>query len=123
MSVKRVMSDQIDAHGGARLGPWQRAEPNLAVALPSPVDHLMLSLPGHLGERAIHGRYAIASPLTNRTLWDALFAHRRLCDDLGIIINRKEDARCKADARLRVPEESFHMARAERLSFARAVPP
>lgn len=67
------------------------SEPNqiLAVALPSPVDHLMLSLPGILASgRYMDDSYCIA--LEKQTLWDALSRIESLCDDLGIIINRKK---------------------------------
>lgn len=67
------------------------SEPNqiLAVALPSPVDHLMLSLPGILASgRYMDDSYCIA--LDKQTLWDALSRIEALCDDLGIIINRKK---------------------------------
>lgn len=87
--VKRVMSDQIDAHGARGLGLGSEPNQILAVALPSPVDHLMLSLPGILASgRYMDDSYCIA--LDKQTLWDALSRIEALCDDLGIIINRKK---------------------------------
>ena len=87
--VKRVMADQIDAHGARGLGLGSEPNQILAVALPSPVDHLMLSLPGILASgRYMDDSYCIA--LDKQTLWDALSRIESLCDDLGIIINRKK---------------------------------
>lgn len=87
--VKRVMGDQIDAHGARGLGLGSEPNQILAVALPSPIDHLMLSLPGILASgRYTDDSYCIA--LDKQTLWDALSRIEALCDDLGIIINRKK---------------------------------
>lgn len=87
--VKRVMNDQIDAHGSRGLGLGSEPNQILAVALLSPVDHLMLSLPGILASgRYMDDSYCIA--LEKQTLWDALSRIESLCDDLGIIINRKK---------------------------------
>lgn len=87
--VKRVMGDQIDAHGARGLGLGSKPNQILAVALPSPIDHLMLSLPGILASgRYMDDSYCIA--LDKQTLWDALSRIEALCDDLGIIINRKK---------------------------------
>lgn len=83
------MSDQIDAHGARGLGLGSEPNQILAVALPSPVDHLMLSLPGILASgRYMDDSYCIA--IDKQTLWDALSRIEALCDDLGIIINRKK---------------------------------
>lgn len=87
--VKRVMNDQIDAHGSRGLGLGSEPNQILAVALPSPIDHLMLSLPGILASgRYMDDSYCIA--LDKQTLWDALSRIEALCGDLGIIINRKK---------------------------------
>lgn len=87
--VKRIMSDQIDAHGARGLGLGSEPNQILAVALPSPIDHLMLSLPGILASgRYMDDSYCIA--LDKQTLWDALSRIEELCDSLGIIINRKK---------------------------------
>lgn len=87
--VKRIMSDQIDAHGARGLGLGSEPNQILAAALPSPIDHLMLSLPGILASgRYMDDSYCIA--LDKQTLWDALSRIEELCDSLGIIINRKK---------------------------------
>ena len=59
--VKAVEFDQIDAHGTRGLGLGSEPNQILAVALPSPIDHLMLSLPGILASgRYMDDSYCIA---------------------------------------------------------------
>ncbi|MDN0064880.1 RNA-directed DNA polymerase [Collinsella ihumii] len=87
--IKKIMSDQIDAHGARGLGLGSEPNQILAVALPSPIDHLMLSLPGIIASgRYMDDSYCIA--LDKQTLWGALSRIEAICADLGIIINRKK---------------------------------
>ena len=88
-ACKRIIDRSIDAHGARGLGLGSEPNQILAVALPSPIDHLMLSLPGILASgRYMDDSYCIA--LDKQTLWDALSRIEELCDSLGIIINRKK---------------------------------
>ncbi|EEA89606.1 hypothetical protein COLSTE_02147 [Collinsella stercoris DSM 13279] len=87
--VKAVVFDQIDAHGTRGLGLGSEPNQVLAVALPSPIDHLMLSTPGILASgRYMDDSYCIA--LEKSVLYDALKRIESLCDELGIVINRKK---------------------------------
>lgn len=87
--VKEVVFDQIDAHGARGLGLGSEPNQVLAVALPSPIDHLMLSTPGILASgRYMDDSYCIA--LEKSVLHDALKRIESLCDELGIVINRKK---------------------------------
>lgn len=87
--VKSVVFDQIDAHGTRGLGLGSEPNQVLAVALPSPIDHLMLSTPGILASgRYMDDSYCIA--LEKNVLHDALERIESLCDELGIVINRKK---------------------------------
>lgn len=88
-SVKRLVYDQIDSHGARGLGLGSEPNQILAVAFPSPIDHLMLSHEGILASgRYMDDSYCIA--LDKETLWDALHDVERECDTLGITINRKK---------------------------------
>lgn len=96
--VRRTLTDpaavefmrlQIEANG--RIGLGLGSEPNqaLAVAIPSPLDHL--------GERwhgiEASGRYMDDSyfmALDKETLWRFLDAARALCSSLGITINERK---------------------------------
>lgn len=96
--VRRTLTDpaavefmrlQIEANG--RIGLGLGSEPNqaLAVAIPSPLDHL--------GERwcgiEASGRYMDDSyfiALDKETLWQFLDAARALCASLGITINERK---------------------------------
>ena len=96
--VRRTLTDpaavefmrlQIEANG--RIGLGLGSEPNqaLAVAIPSPLDHL--------GERwcgiEASGRYMDDSyfiALDKETLWRFLDAARSLCSSLGITINERK---------------------------------
>jgi hypothetical protein len=96
--VRRTLTDpaavefmrlQIEANG--RIGLGLGSEPNqaLAVAIPSPLDHL--------GERwrgiEASGRYMDDSyfiTLDKETLWRLLDAARALCSSLGITINERK---------------------------------
>lgn len=87
--VKAVVFDQIDAHGTRGLGLGSEPNQVLAVALPSPIDHLMLSTPGILASgRYMDDSYCIA--LEKTVLHNALKRIESLCDELGIVINRKK---------------------------------
>lgn len=96
--VRRTLTDpaavefmrlQIEANG--RIGLGLGSEPNqaLAVAIPSPLDHL--------GERwrgiEASGRYMDESyfiALDKETLWRFLDAARALCSSLGITVNERK---------------------------------
>ena len=87
--VKAVVFDQIDAHGTRGLGLGSEPNQVLAVALSSPIDHLMLSTPGILASgRYMDDSYCIA--LEKTVLHNALKRIESLCDGLGIVINRKK---------------------------------
>lgn len=87
--VKRIVYDQIDAHGSRGLGLGSEPNQILAVALPSSIDHLMLRIPGVLASgRYMDDSYCIA--IDKNTLWYALELIEGECDKLGIIINRKK---------------------------------
>ena len=87
--VKAVVFDQIDAHGTRGLGLGSEPNQVLAVALPSPIDYLMLSTPGILASgRYMDDSYCIA--LEKTVLHNALKRIESLCDELGIVINRKK---------------------------------
>lgn len=87
--VKRIVYEQIDAHGERGLGLGSEPNQILAVALPSPIDHLMLRIPGIIASgRYMDDSYCIA--LDKETLWNALDIIEAECDRLGIVINRRK---------------------------------
>lgn len=96
--VRRTLTDpaavefmrlQIEANG--RIGLGLGSEPNqaLAVAIPSPLDHLGERWPGiEASGRYMDDSYFIA--LDKETLWRFLDAARALCSSLGITINERK---------------------------------
>ena len=87
--LKALIYNQIDAHGARGLGLGSEPNQVLAVALPSPIDHMALRLSGILASgRYMDDSYYIA--MTKQELWDALRAIEAECDHLGIIINRRK---------------------------------
>lgn len=96
--VKRTLTDpaavefmrlQIEANG--RIGFGLGSEPNqaLAVAIPSPLDHLGERWRGiEASGRYMDDSYFIA--LDKETLWRFLDAARALCSSLGITINERK---------------------------------
>lgn len=96
--VKRTLTDpaavefmrlQIEANG--RIGLGLGSEPNqaLAVAIPSPLDHLGERWRGiEASGRYMDDSYFIA--LDKETLWRFLDAARALCSSLGITINERK---------------------------------
>ena len=96
--VRRTLTDpaavefmrlQIEANG--RIGLGLGSEPNqaLAVAIPSPLDHLGERWRGiEASGRYMDDSYFIA--LDKETLWRFLDAARTLCSSLGITINERK---------------------------------
>lgn len=96
--VRRTLTDpaavefmrlQIEANG--RIGLGLGSEPNqaLAVAMPSPLDHLGERWRGiEASGRYMDDSYFIA--LDKETLWRFLDAARALCSSLGITINERK---------------------------------
>lgn len=96
--VRRTLTDpaavefmrlQIEANG--RIGLGLGSEPNqaLAVAIPSPLDHLGERWHGiEASGRYMDDSYFIA--LDKETLWRFLDAARALCSSLGITINERK---------------------------------
>lgn len=96
--VRRTLTDpaavefmrlQIEANG--RIGLGLGSEPNqaLAVAIPSPLDHLGKRWRGiEASGRYMDDSYFIA--LDKETLWRFLDAARALCSSLGITINERK---------------------------------
>lgn len=96
--VRRTLTDpaavefmrlQIEANG--RIGLGLGSEPNqaLAVAIPSPLDHLGERWRGiEASGRYMDDSYFIA--LDKETLWRFLDAARALCSSLGITINERK---------------------------------
>lgn len=96
--VRRTLADpaavefmrlQIEANG--RIGLGLGSEPNqaLAVAIPSPLDHLGERWHGiEASGRYMDDSYFIA--LDKETLWRFLDAARALCSSLGITINERK---------------------------------
>ena len=102
------MNDQDNAHGARGIGLGSEPNQILAVWPPSPIDHLMLSLPGILASgRYMDDSYCIA--LDKQKLWDAFRRIEALSTIWERNINRKEDARSEAVARLD-SRRGFHMA-------------
>lgn len=87
--VRDLVNLQIDACGDVGLGLGSEPNQILAVAVPSPIDHLLERLPGiEASGRYMDDTYAIS--LDKQTLWDALSDVRRECDRLGITINERK---------------------------------
>lgn len=88
-SAIRFMLLQIEANGGIGLGLGSEPNQALAVAIPSPLDHLGESWRGiEASGRYMDDSYFIA--MDKATLWAFLAVAERLCASLGITINRKK---------------------------------
>lgn len=84
-----VMFDQIDAQGARGLGLGSEPNQILAVALPSPIDHMVESMPGiEASGRYMDDSYLIAQD--KAVLWQALADIEAECGRLGIVINRRK---------------------------------
>lgn len=96
--VRRTLTDpaavefmrlQIEANGMIGLGLGSEPNQALAVAIPSPLDHLGERWPGiEASGRYMDDSYFIA--LDKETLWRFLDAARALCSSLGITINERK---------------------------------
>ncbi|OUO61492.1 hypothetical protein B5F74_05040 [Collinsella sp. An271] len=87
--AKRLIYDQIDASGEIGLGLGSEPNQILAAALPSPIDHLGLRMPGILASgRYMDDSYYIA--LDKDTLWCLLALIEIECARLGIVINPRK---------------------------------
>lgn len=96
--VKRTLTDpaavefmrlQIEANGSIGLGLGSEPNQALAVAIPSPLDHLGERWRGiEASGRYMDDSYFIA--LDKETLWQFLDAARALCASLGITINERK---------------------------------
>lgn len=87
--IKALMFDQIDAFGERGLGLGSEPNQILAVALPSPIDHMLLRTPCVLASgRYMDDLYCIA--LEKSDLRGVLADIRRECDRLGIVVNEKK---------------------------------
>lgn len=87
--IKTLMYAQIDSHGTRGLGLGSEPNQILAVALPSPIDHLLLRTPCVLASgRYMDDLYCIA--LEKDALRGVLADIRRECEALGIVINEKK---------------------------------
>lgn len=88
-SAIRFMHLQIEANGHIGLGLGSEPNQALAVALPSPLDHLGEAWRGiEASGRYMDDSYFIASD--KETLWAFLDAAERVCASLGIAINRRK---------------------------------
>jgi len=80
---------QIDACGDVGLGLGSEPNQILAVALPSPIDHMLERLPWvEASGRYMDDTYCIAQ--TKAGLWRTLELVRIECDKLGIVINERK---------------------------------
>lgn len=96
--VRRTLTDpaavefmrlQIEANGGIGLGLGSEPNQALAVAIPSPLDHLGERWRGiEASGRYMDDSYFIAPD--KETLWRFLDAARALCSSLGITINERK---------------------------------
>lgn len=87
--VKALVYDQIDSHGSRGLGLGSEPNQVLAVALPSPIDHMLLRTPCVLASgRYMDDLYCIA--LHKSDLHAVMADIRRECEKLGIIVNEKK---------------------------------
>lgn len=87
--AKRLIYDQIDSSGEVGLGLGSEPNQILAAALPSPIDHLGLRMPGILASgRYMDDSYYIA--LDKDTLWCLLALIEIECARLGIVINPRK---------------------------------
>lgn len=87
--IKALMYAQVDSHGIRGLGLGSEPNQILAVALPSPVDHMLLRTPCVLASgRYMDDLYCIA--LDKADLRGVLADIRRECAKLGIVVNEKK---------------------------------
>ena len=87
--IKALMYAQVDSHGTRGLGLGSEPNQILAVALPSPVDHMLLRTPCVLASgRYMDDLYCIA--LDKADLRGVLADIRRECAKLGIVVNEKK---------------------------------
>lgn len=87
--VKELVYAQIDSHGSRGLGLGSEPNQVLAVALPSPIDHMLLRTPCVLASgRYMDDLYCIA--LHKSDLHAVMADIRRECAKLGIIVNEKK---------------------------------
>ena len=88
-AVKRLVYDQIDAHGERGLGLGSEVNQVIAVALPCPVDRVAERFPGvEATGRYMDDSYLIAQD--KDTLWCALAVMEMECAKLGIVINERK---------------------------------
>lgn len=87
--IKALVYALIDSHGDIGLGLGSEPNQILAVALPSPIDHMLLRTPCVLASgRYMDDLYCIA--LEKADLWRVLDDIRAECAKLGIVINEKK---------------------------------
>lgn len=87
--IKALMYAQVDSHGTRGLGLGSEPNQILAVALPSPVDHMLLRTPCVLASgRYMDDLYCIA--LDKADLRGVLADIRSECAKLGIVVNEKK---------------------------------
>lgn len=87
--IKELVYKQIDSHGTLGLGLGSEPNQIIAVALPSPIDHLLLRTPCVLASgRYMDDLYCLA--IDKADLRAVLLEIRRECDKLGIVINEKK---------------------------------
>ncbi|MED9854397.1 MAG: RNA-directed DNA polymerase, partial [Oscillospiraceae bacterium] len=87
--IKALMYAQVDSHGTRGLGLGSEPNQILAVALPSPVDHMLLRTPCVLASgRYMDDLYCIA--LDKAELRGVLADIRSECAKLGIVVNEKK---------------------------------
>ena len=87
--VRDLIDLQIDASGDVGLGLGSEPNQILAVAIPSPIDHLLERLPGiEASGRYMGDTYAVA--MDKETLRGALREVRAECERLGITINERK---------------------------------
>lgn len=87
--IRALMYAQVDSHGTRGLGLGSEPNQILAVALPSPIDHMLLRTPCVLANgRYMDDLYCIA--LEKDDLRGVLGDIRRECEALGIVVNEKK---------------------------------
>lgn len=121
--VRRTLTDpaavefmrlQIEANG--RIGLGLGSEPNqaLAVAIPSPLDHLGERWRGiEASGRYMDDSYFIA--LDKETLWRFLDAARALCSSLGITVNERKTRVVKLTRGLTFLKKRFRFTESGRI--------
>lgn len=113
--VRRLVNLQIDACGDVGLGLGSEPSQVLAVAVPSPIDHLLERTPGiEASGRYMDDTYAIA--LGKQTPWDALDVIRPECMRLGITINERKTKAIKLTRGFVVLEKKFRFTKSGRIA-------